>query len=228
MKTGGTSIRRQVESALGAEAVYPNSHDLEFRDRGFYPSPRELKSLYERRQLHGASVIFGHVPCVLSDELTAGVTTAAVLRDPFDRTISILEHRRRRTPSMRGLSYAELLDNSDFVQRQVRDYQTKVFAFDSVDECPQTVDVPLKIDSTRFQRAVERLGRVGILGIAEEMSRMSKRLGQHLGLELGAPPRANAGSYAKIEVDPELEERIRELTQWDADLYNRARRILRE
>lgn len=222
MKTAGTSLRRVLQDRLGPGGVYPSDEDLAALPEHEYLGPRDLLEADQQGRTGPARVLIGHLPYVVVDGFTSRPVTAAVLRDPLARTISMMEHRRR-SGALAEATYEELLDHDEFVANQIRDYQTKVFAFDSVDECPDGVNVPLEIDDGRFGRALRRLDSVDILGLTEDLDSFLSRLGEAVGLDEVAARRDNPGRYQPPELGPQVRERILALTERDRELYARAR-----
>jgi hypothetical protein len=222
MKTAGTSLRRMVIDGLGPEAVYPNDEDLDQRHRRWYPGNLELLEDVQAGRTHGARLLVGHVPYVLAEALDSRPLTVALLRDPLARSLSMLEHRRTRRGPFRGASYREMLADEGLVARQVRDYQTKIFAFDSLDECAENVNVPLEIDEGRFERAMARLEQVDVLGVVEDLPSFARRLERVAGIPVGDERRDNSGSSERPELDRDVLQRLEELTRRDRELYQRA------
>lgn len=225
MKTAGTSLRRMLVDALGKELVYPNDDDLSRRARGFYPGSREFLELLRGGETHGASVFIGHFPFALRDELGSDPLTVVLLREPTSRTLSMLKHRQLKSPEYAGASYDQLLDRADFVDRQIRDYQTKVMGFDSIGQCPDTVDIAFPVDEPRFATAVHNLSRVDILGLTEEFADFCARFESITGIDLRL--RRDNTSEFRTELTRPQEERIVELTRYDRMLYEEARSVLR-
>jgi hypothetical protein len=226
MKTAGTSLRRMLVAGLGEEAVYPNDRDLARRHKGWYPSPTELVEQVRSEAHHDARVLIGHVPYVLADELTPRPLTVAILREPVARALSMVEHRRTRSKRWMGAGLHDLLDDHEFVDAQVRDYQTKTFAFDSLDECPEHVNLPLDIDDARFERALRRLEEVDVLGVVERLPAARERLQQVTGIPVGEEERANRGRYEPAPLPDDLRRRLEELTARDTVLYRRALELI--
>jgi hypothetical protein len=222
MKTAGTSLRGMLVDGLEPAAVYPNDDDLQVLPNGWYPSPAELVEHVEVGAHHDARVIIGHVPYVLADALPRRPVTIMLLRDPVARTVSMLDHRRTRSSKYRGASYAELLANERFVARSLRDYQTKMLAFDTVEECTPTVNVPLDIDEARFARARQRLEQVDVLGVLEDLPAFTRRLERVTGIRPGPERTENPRRRARDPLEPDVLARIEELTVRDRTLYERA------
>lgn len=221
MKAAGTSLRRALIAQLGEQDVYPNDTHLRADPRGWYPVPGKLLEHVRDGRTGGARLLIGHVPYVLADRLPTRPLTVALLRDPIERAVSMLEHRRSRTKRFRGASYADLLANDRFVRCQIRDYQTKMFAFEHDSEWAEGVNAPLAIDDERFDRAVGRLAEVDVLGVLEDMPRFAQRLQDRTGIALGVQPHDNQGRYDREPLHPAIRDRLEELTVRDALLYRR-------
>lgn len=226
MKTGGTSLRSAMQSAAGHDMIYPSDRDLEDLPGKAYPGPRSLLRSLEEGRARDARVLIGHVPYVFADAIDERPRTVTLLRDPVARTVSIMEHRRRHSPRFRDASYGELLQHDEFVTRQVEDYQTKIFAFDTIDECPEGVNVALAIDDARFQRAIARLEAIDILGLTDNMPAFFERLERTLGCETLQPCRVNRGRYEPPSLSSDVLERIHALTARDRALYGRAEELV--
>ncbi len=219
MKTGGTSLRRMLVDAVGPDRVYPNDEDLADRPHGWYPGSREFVDILRSGGAHGADILIGHFPFVLREEFEFDPLTVALLRDPLDRTLSMLRHRklkRRRS----DLSYEQLLYQHDFVERQVRDYQTKIFAFDSIQQCPETVDIALDVDEERFKSAVDRLSTVDVLGLTEDFGGFCARFTEITGVALH--PRRDNKSPIRETLEPHEVLQIKALTRYDQRLHESA------
>lgn len=226
MKTAGTSLRGMLMEGLGADAVYPNDADLERLPRGWYPGPEDLVEQVRSGAAGIPRMVIGHVPYTLVDEFDHRPRTIALVRDPIARAVSMMDHRRTRSRRYRGASYADLLDDERFVARQLRDYQTKMFAFDSVAECAANVNTPLAIDDERFERALARLEDVDVLGVVEDLGAFTRRLGAVTGIEAGPERKANRATGEREPVTPEIRGRLESLTARDAALYGRASQIV--
>lgn len=206
--------------AVGADQVYPNDEDLAARPHGWYPGPKEFVDRLRSGQTHGATIFIGHLPFVLRDELDSDPVTVALLREPVARTLSMLKHRKLKSPRFSHAKYEEILDDTDFVDRQIRDYQTKIFAFGSVEQCPDTVNLVFDIDDERFERAVEQLRRVDILGLTEDLGGFSTRFAGKTGIELRL--RRDNTSAIHDSLRPHEAQRIDDLTKSDQLLYREA------
>lgn len=222
MKTAGTSLRRMLVDGVGAEAIYPNDEDLHERRKGWYPNPGAYPEHVREGRHHGARVLIGHVPYVLADEFEPRPQTVTLLREPVARAVSMLEHRRTRSKRFHGATYEDILADDEVVACHIRDYQTKMFAFDTLAEYRRTVNAPLEIDDARFERALQRLEAVDALGVVERMDEARRAVAAVTGGPVGEEQRANRGRYDRDALSPGVRERLEELTARDAAFYRRA------
>ena len=109
------------------------------------------------------------------------------------------------------------LDREEFVERQIRDYQTKVFALGGEDN----VNHAHPIDDAAFARAKARLLEADFVGLTERFAESIRLFEGLSGLRFGAPPHRNKSPrYAAS--DAEIA-RIRTLVPHDIELYELAR-----
>jgi hypothetical protein len=226
MKTAGTSLRRMLIDGLGPAAVYPNDDDLAALPKGWYPSPSDLAEQVAAGHHHGARLIVGHVPYVLADALPHRPLTVLLLRDPIARAVSMMDHRRAGSKRRRTATYTELLADEGFVANQLRDYQTKMLAFDDLDECAESVNTPLPIDDARFARALDRLAAVDVLGVVEDLPAFTRRLEVIAGIRPGPERTDNRRRGERDPLGEDVRRRLTELTARDAVLYQRALELI--
>jgi hypothetical protein len=89
-KTGGTSLRRALESILRPSATLPDIRSIELNN-GKYPPLGVAMAMLERR---AAKTRFfrGHYHFACRNHLPDGFRTVVVLRDPIERNISLFRH----------------------------------------------------------------------------------------------------------------------------------------
>lgn len=129
MKTGGTSLRKMLISELGEKAIFPNDTELNELPHGWYPSSDFVEQQSGRLREH--KILIGHHPFSLCTKLDKKYKPVIFLREPISRTISMMGHRKRNSPELAHLSDEELLDNKEFVENQILNYQTKILSMKS-------------------------------------------------------------------------------------------------
>ena len=96
MKTGGTSFAFQLQQAVRRERGLPEQ-GRRSRDEadiaGYVSVSRLLRLSPERRA--AIRIYTGHFPFVASELLDLDLVTLTLLRDPVERTISVLKHFKR-------------------------------------------------------------------------------------------------------------------------------------
>ncbi len=195
MKTAGTSLRQALLAADPAR-VYPLNPDMRRVGRNlfYHHAPEVLADLSARPELAAErQVFFGHFPAVIRDHLPFPVKTAVFLRDPLARSVSMINHRRRALPrGQRQRPDRAFLTDPAFLAREIRDYQTKVFAIDDVAVTPEAT---AELDEAAFARALARLEACEFVGITEEMERSMALLRAVSGLPLPEElPRENVAA----------------------------------
>ena len=225
MKTAGTSFRRILRDTETVP-VYPTREELAANPGCRYLPASELIARIESGALDQSDrqFLFGHYPASLPERLPGGWRTATFLRDPVRRTLSMIAHHHYHQGRWKRFfrpNVARYLADDAFVESQIRDYQTKVFAL------PPTGNVngPHAIDDAGFERAKDRLLAMDFVGLTEQF-------GQSLALIEALAGRRFAHqvvvhqSRGYSATDAERA-RIRSLVPRDIELYELARERLR-
>lgn len=232
MKTGGTSLRKMLTQATARRKdVYPNNDDLKKMPNHWYPPVKRVVQDMHDRALRDFDILCGHYPLILGEHLfDRPFWTAAILRDPVERTLSMLAHKKSNWPEYADTDPRAMLDDEQLVANQIQDYQTKVFAFDHPDECSESVNCPLDISTDRFERACQRLRDLDIIGLTERFEESVARVQRLTGLKFPALKRKNVtGSQWRIGADDQkLEQRIIELVPRDIKFYALAQKLFDE
>ncbi len=229
MKTGGTSFRKMLTRAISrSKDLYPNDQDLETLPNHWYPSARQVVQDKCDHKLRDFDVLCGHYPMMLGEHVfDEPYWTVAILRDPVRRTLSMLAHRRKHSAEFADRDPQAMLDDEEFVAKQVRNYQTKMFAFDNFDECVATVNCPLSISPERFQLACQRLRRLDVVGLTEQFEESVDCIGRLTGMKFSKVIRTNVTKNRRriTAGEDELEKRIIELVPYDIELYELAKQL---
>lgn len=225
MKTAGTSFRTSLEETPDA-AIYPTKAELAQHPRRWYLPAPELLARIERGEidLSARQFLCGHYAADLGARLPGDWRSVTFLRDPVRRSLSMIAHRHGKAGRLNRFvkpNVAKYLDDAEFVARQIRDYQTKVFALDGAGD----VNRACEVDDAVFERAKARLEAVDFVGLTEQYP-ASVRLFETLsGLRFAPLPHANKSrGYAASEAEIA---RIRALVPYDSALYELARAKLR-
>ncbi len=159
MKTAGTSFVRQAQQQFPPETVYPcpaidwvGPHDFD----AYINIPRLLALAPERRA--EIRIYTGHFPYYVAEELDPDLTTLTVLREPIERTVSVLKHFKRVEERFRPCSLETIYDDRQIFRFFVENHQTKVFSLVGADN-EQAINCGLTLDDERFERARKNLAR---------------------------------------------------------------------
>lgn len=151
-KTAGTSMRQMLQVSLGERAVYPSNRDIARRADGCYPSHAEiLRALPSVRPYR---VLIGHFVAGLARDLPVRHRTATMLRDPVQRSLSMLAHVERH----RGISPEAVLDSEELCAELITDHQTRLLGADA----PRDFNNLTGASLNRALRTVAALDYVGI------------------------------------------------------------------
>jgi hypothetical protein len=226
MKTAGTSFRHFcLESHQNL--VYPTDADLKANPvPGWYLTSEEFIAFVNGGGLEqgDAKFIFGHYPYSIIRHLKPRFRVATVLREPVARSISQIKHRRRSAPDrFKAMSDIEVLKTTGSLERQVRNYQTKVLGM--LEHPSIGVNDPVIVDETMFQRALENLEAVEFLGLTERLDEtvsLWNRIEPSFAQDVF--PRKNE-SRITVDANDELVGFLKENLDFDIRLYEAACRI---
>lgn len=214
MKTSGTSFNFYLLQALGRDTVFPVRNEAEPLD--VHVERRialgELRAAASRSAFRAFS---GHYPAFGADVVGA-TRTVTVLRDPVERSISMLkQHQRLHAPDR---TLEEVYADPDVFARFIDNHQTKVFSLREADELPSVFGV-IRVDGARLDAAKERLARIDVVGVQEDHAALLEAAQRTFGWP--PPSQQRWGFRSKqVEVPAGLRERIAEDNPYDMELYD--------
>ncbi len=255
MKTGGTSFVFHLLQQFAPNEVYPSA-GLDRRhatDAEPYGSLADLAAVTPER--HRAIRMYaGHFPYMARDliagDLTSGdLTTLTLLRDPVDRTVSLLKHFKRLYERFRDEPLERIYEDPFVYRHFIDNHQTKVFSVDRADH-PRTIasrvtyqqindyvtgtapdavgaDDTITVDDRRLERARENLARVDVVGLNERFDEFVETLRARFGWwpdGMAGDARANVSSESWV-ASPELRARIARDNAFDVELYAYAKEL---
>lgn len=222
-KTGGTALFQRLREAFGPDAVYPTPDD----EPGARPVI-DAAYLAERLRTHGdgLQVITGHFPLCLVEVLGEPFTTFTVLRDPVERTLSLLRRRKAAEARYQDLELDEIYDDPALLDI-IRNHMVKMLSLrpDEMTDAPLTA--PVDFDDERLVRAQHNLEHgIDLFGLQEQFEEFCTELSGLLGRDLGAARFANRTQPRPVS--EELRARIAADNHLDVELYGFAQRLYRE
>jgi hypothetical protein len=216
MKTGGTTFLWQLKS------IFPRGERYPFlageQQRAQYTMVDELRKLTPetRRSLR---LYCGHFPFVATTIVEPDVTMA-ILRDPVERTVSILRHFKRGADQYRDSPLEELYEDALLFPLFIHNYQTKLFAMTQADTPESHRDV-IDVDDARLRIAKQNLERVDILGLADRHDEFLDDLHGRFGWRFPAVPDQRVSDEGR-EIPASFRLRIAADNAADVDLYESA------
>jgi hypothetical protein len=238
MKTGGTSLFFNVRANFARDEVFPGRRDIQEDERVHnlyhHVSLSYLRELPDERRRR-IRVYFGHFPYLALGVLGGDLTPLTVLRDPVERTVSLLHQLTRggawlgeqRHRPLKGKSLEELYEHPVVFEPLIHNHQTKLFSMTSADEPVNFMHV-IDVDDARLARARETLATIEVVGLTERypefIADVTRRFGWSLrDSQLNASPTTDAS-----RVTPSLRRRIAQDTALDVELYEFAKELVAE
>lgn len=221
MHTGGAALRAMLEAKLG-QGVYPTQKEIEAIPYGWYEAAPNLLNQIEdgRLDLGPRRVVCGNYAVRFTEHLPGTWQTAILLRDPVERTLDLLAKMARREKRAKNLWRVQHdLSNEEFVETQIRNYQTKIFCMHGTSD-PNTV---YRVGPEAFERARAALEAVSVVGITEDLAGSIALFERKSGITLGQPPAQAVAKVDRSAVSAADLATIRELVAHDIELYELAR-----
>jgi hypothetical protein len=239
MKTGGMTLYESVRDQLTRAEVYPDPElDLSAESSGGGPfrpfTIPYLLTLGEERRRRIRFYV-GHFPYVASEMLDDDLATITILRDPVERTISLLRQLRRkapfmdssRYPSMSSQSMEEVYEQANVFEGLVHNHQTKIFSMTRGDE-PRGYMQVIDVDRNRLALAQENLARVDVVGLTERYDEFIDDVTDRFGWVIDHSAKVNVTptSADEPEVSEAFRRRIAEENTIDIEFYEYAKSLV--
>lgn len=236
MRVGGTSMSDQLARWFGEERSRVHVY---LDDIALTPPP----------VLANLRVVAGHIPYAGLALIPGSFQTMAVLRDPFQRTLSHFSHMRDVNPAYRNLTLEEFVFDEN--QSFSGNHQARYLAHDvdvanawrtySPEERMAAIGGdrftanPLQVlfdigptglaDEELLRRAAARLEQVDIVGVTEQIDAAARQVADLFDLNPVSLGRLNPSPPAdRDDIDVKVRRRIDERTAVDRELYDLARR----
>jgi len=239
MKTGGTTLFRHLRENYALDELYP-SRELDIRFDGprldirHHFSVSYLLGIPEERRRR-IRVYTGHFPYVARELLGGDFVTVTILRDPIERTISLLRQFRRTVPwvddpdrprPMASRSLEEVYAHPPVFDQLVHNHQTKIFSMRESDQPESYMDV-IDVDEARLALAKANLAKVDIVGLTERYGEFLDDISARFGWEVERDARSNATPASEIlSVSESLRRQIAEDNAIDVEFYEYATRLV--
>ena len=221
-KTAGMSLYHRLVH-YHADSLYP----LPF-DRGRPAAAMDVDYLASRFHLfrHQIRVVTGHFPLCIEEMLGVPFTTFTLLRDPVERTLSFLRHRKQRTERFRDASLEDVYCDPYLLHGMIHNYMVKVLSM-TVSEMRAGVATMVAYDVARLERAKENLEhRIAIFGLQESFDDLCEQLASHFDWDLGGTTSMFENRTDPLNVSDEFRARIADDNALDVELFAFANELL--
>lgn len=212
-KTGGTALYQRLRESFGPDAVYPTPED-----QGDVAAVIDVDHLRRRFAEHQPRirVITGHFPFCIGELLGVPLTTFTILRDPVERTLSVLRRRQAIDAAYQGRGLVEIYE-SDALRPFVQNHMTKMLSFTPDELSATPLTMPVDIREQHLERAKVNLQSIAVVGLQERFEEACEALQNQFGWDLGPPRFANRSVPQPIPDG--LRERIAADNSIDQELY---------
>jgi len=247
MKTGGTTLAFDLLGEMGG-AVYPSELDRR--------SPDDVEPYISVAHLMRAAtarpdsirLYSGHFAAAVCELMPIELRTLTLLREPVERTISVLRHFKARFERYDALTLEQIYDDQFVFEYFVHDHQTKLFSAGPDDRIETfvsrlthaenlarhrglvTADASATFiaDTDRLTRAQRMLAGVDVVGVTERYPDFVEALRSRFGWwPAGAPAEARANvSAGEGPVSSALRGRIAGDNRYDMELYDYALELI--
>jgi hypothetical protein len=213
-KTGGSSLNLRLRDCFGATAVFPTREEQE-GVTAVVDVDHLLAQFRLRRD--AIRVIVGHFPLCITDVLGVPLTTFTVLRDPVERTLSLLRRRSTIAGTFQGRDLEDIYADAE-LRDIIDNHMVKLLSLDAAEmESTPLVQV-VAFDDERLATAKHNLEhRIDTFGLQEHLDDFCYELSQRYGWDLGAARVANRTAH--VPVSDELRQRIAQDNRYDVELY---------
>ncbi|MGQ0830569.1 MAG: hypothetical protein ACT4OV_02720 [Microthrixaceae bacterium] len=213
-KTGGTALFQRLRHGFGPAAVYPLPDDPSGPTA--VTDVDHLAKVYEANRPN-LRVITGHFPLCTVDLLGEELTTFTLLRDPVERTLSLLRRRRMIDDRFEGQELEEIYD-SGLLDDVIRNHMVKMLSMTRAEMTSVPLLARIAHDRAHLELAKHNLEhRIDVMGLQEDFEHFCGVLAARLTVDLGDPRHANRTSPQPVSDD--LRRRIAHDNRLDVELY---------
>jgi hypothetical protein len=240
MKTGGRTLVRHFRENFELDEIYPYGKLDVVRvgnrvDINEQVDVSRLLAVPEERRRR-VRVYSGHYPYVVCELLPLDLVTMTVLRDPVERTISMLRELGRtdswtdpnasEPAPMAGLALEQVYEDPKVFEPLILNHQTKIFAMNPKDPLGTYMDV-VRIDEARLGAAKDNLAKVDLIGSTENYGDFLHELSDRYGWRIQFGLRKNVTPTEGVEpVSKSFRSRIADDNAIDIEFYEYATNLI--
>ena len=221
-KTGGTELQRRLEKHFGSAAIYPNDTDGGQPDSAIVVDHLLQRWAVRRDEIR---VVAGHFPLCTRDLLDADLLTLTILRDPVERTLSLLRHSQRDEARFRNASLEDIYAHPMVLHGRIHNHMVKMFGL-RTDDMDAGMLTWVDFTPDHLERAKEGLRQVDAIGLQDDFETFFDELGAAYGIT--CDERGTANVTRPTEVSQEFRDRIATDNALDVELYAYGRALVAE
>lgn len=223
-KTAGTSLRLALQQAVGEAAVVPSQALISLYQGRYPPLHKALQELQDKPEYR---LFRGHYNYWVRKYLPKDVLTIAVLRDPVERTVSLIRHHladRRMTEAdaRESLDQGTLPVPDNAMCRYLGDFPIQAEGEELSNRLLASKTDPIDDPEALLKRAISAGRTLDILGFTDDMPNLFEKISQKTGLSL-AMRRDNPSRYPSLSLSEDQMDVIRTHNAFDLRLYQTMR-----
>ncbi len=220
-KTGGTALFQRLRHQFGQWGVYPTPDD-----QGGVESVINVDGLAARYAAHRDTirVVTGHFPLCTVEKLGDPFIAFTILREPVERTLSILHRRRQIDERFEGMDLRTIYQHPD-LQAIISNHMVKMLSMTPSEMTSVPLTAPVEFDERRLARAKHNLEHgIAVFGLQERFEDFCRELTCRFGWDLGQARTANR-TRKDVAVEDDLRAQIAADNRWDVALYEYAKAL---
>jgi hypothetical protein len=220
-KTAGTTLSHRLMRHFGTAEFYPNDSDGNAVDASL-----SVDHLLERWAARGPEIrmVRGHFPLCTTELLGAPFTTMTVLREPVERTLSLLRHHKRfHRDDTRTLE--QIYDDPFRFHGQIHNHMVKMLSL-TTEEMTGWALTEVDFRPEHLARATAALDAMDVVGLQDDLESFCAELTRRFGWDLGEPAFLNQTDADAEPATDAFRQRIATDNALDQALWEHAQELV--
>jgi hypothetical protein len=223
MKTAGGTFRRNLRENFAPDELYP-ARGVDEPKVAYWLIERLTALPAERRER--IRMYTGHFPYVVSQLLGVELVTLTLLRDPVERTLSLLRQRQHLGEDNPGMALEAIYEDPMVFECFIHNHQAKIFAMTAEDRLESYMDA-IDVDAQRLATAKDNLQQVDLFGFKEDFGEFREEAERRYGWNLPGGFHRH-GVPEAADVAPSFRRRIADDNTTDMEFHEYARELYRQ
>jgi hypothetical protein len=199
-KAAGTSFILRLYLHFPEAAIYPNPDDGDVQAEAPQGDVAGLLERWPARR-DDIQVIAGHFPLCTTRLLGEEFRTMTVLRDPVERTLSYLRHRRVLVAEDRDKSLEEIYDDPWAFPLIIENHMTRMLALEP-EEVTWGPLSQMPYTPERLEQAKANLAAIDVFGLQDHMGEFWTDVQERFSWQLPPMPRFNTTEPVPVGDSP--------------------------